>query len=64
MTWAAIYWLVAVGVFTWLRSDRSADGPISTVVVNALCWPVAIAFILIMVAVSLAIALWQRVGCR
>ncbi|WP_156356043.1 hypothetical protein [Sphingomonas sp. Leaf22] len=48
----------------WLQSDRSADGPFAAVIVIAMCWPLALAFVLFMVAVSLLIALWHRVGCR
>lgn len=64
MVWAALYLLVAVATFAWLLNDRSADNPTSTVVAIALGWLPALALILIMVAVSLLIALWHRVGCR
>jgi hypothetical protein len=64
MVWFLLYLAVAVAVAAWLQSDRSADGPFAAVVVIALCWPLALAFILFMVAVSLLIALWHRVGCR
>lgn len=64
MTWVAFYLLIAVAVALWLQSDRSADGSFAAVIVIALCWPLALAFILFMVAVSLLIALWHRVGCR
>ncbi|KQM37607.1 hypothetical protein ASE59_14060 [Sphingomonas sp. Leaf10] len=64
MVWVTLYLLVAVVAFAWLLNDKSADTPRSTVVVIALGWLPALALILLMVAVSLTIALWQRVGCR
>jgi hypothetical protein len=64
MVWATLYLLVAVIVFAWVLGDRSADNRAGTVVVIALGWLPALALILLMVVVSLAMALWQRVGCR
>ncbi|MGN7160865.1 hypothetical protein [Sphingomonas sp. SAFR-052] len=64
MVWAALYLLVAVAAFAWLRNDRSADTPTSTVLMIALGWLPALALIVMMVVASLLIALWHRVGCR
>lgn len=64
MVWFLLYLAVAVAVAAWLQRDRSADGSFAAVVGIALCWPLALAFILFMVAISLLIALWHRVGCQ